>query len=76
LGLRRWKQRATEELCNDEVSNLHSSIGILRVIKSREMRWSRPLACVVEKCIHRFSVKSEEKSPLERPERRREYDIK
>lgn len=76
MGLRRWKQGETEDLCNDEVSGSNSSIGILRVIKSRGMRWTKALARVVEKCIHRFYVKSEGKRSLERLERRREYDIK
>ena len=40
------------------------------------MRWTKALARVVEKCIHRFDVKSEGKRPLGRPEQRGEYDIK
>ena len=76
MGLRRWKQGETEDLCNDEVSGLHSSTGILRIIRSRGMRWTKSLARVVEKCNHRFGVKSEGKRPLERPERRREYNMK
>jgi hypothetical protein len=76
LGLRRWKQGENEDLCDDEVSGLNSSTGILRVITSKGMRWTKLWACVVEKRIHRFAVKSERKRPLERTERRREYDIK
>lgn len=76
MGLRRWKQGETAELCDDEVSGLHSSAGILRVFLSRKMRWTKPLARVVENCMHRFGVKSEGKRSLERPKRRREYDIK
>jgi hypothetical protein len=76
LGVRRWKQGETAELCDDEVSDLHSSTGILRVIISKGMRWTKPLALVVENCMHIFGVKSEGKRPLERPKRRREYDIK
>jgi hypothetical protein len=76
LGLRRWKQGEIEDLCNDEFSGLHSSTGILRIIKSRGMRWTKPLARVVEQCMHRFGVESEGKRPLERPDSRREYDMK
>jgi hypothetical protein len=47
LGLGRRKQGETEELCNDEVSGLHSLKGILQIISSRVAR-------VEEKCIHRL----------------------
>ena len=76
MCLRRWNQGETADLCDGEVSGLHSSTGILRVIISRVMGWTKPLARVVVRCMHIFAVKSEGKRPLERPDCRREYDIK
>jgi hypothetical protein len=64
LGLRRRKQGDTEELCNDKVSGLHLSQGILRVIRSRVMKWTKPVARVEEKCIHRLIWNLKERSHL------------
>jgi hypothetical protein len=37
------------KLHNEELHNLHSSIYIIKVIKSRRMRWAGHVACMGEK---------------------------
>jgi hypothetical protein len=34
------------KLHNEELHNLHSSSGIIRMLKSRRMRWAQHLACM------------------------------
>ena len=65
----------TEEwrkLHNDELTVLYSSPNIVRVIKSRRMRWAEHVAHMGERRgVYRVLVgKPEEKSPLGRPRRR------
>jgi hypothetical protein len=66
------------KLHNDELHSLYSSPNIVRVIKSRRMRWAGHVACMGEgRGVHRVLVgKSEGKRPLRRPRRRWEDDIK
>jgi hypothetical protein len=63
---------------NDELHNLYSSSNIVRVIKSRRMRWVGHVARMGEgRGVYRVSVgKPEGKSPLGRPRRRWEENIK
>jgi hypothetical protein len=58
--------------------NLHSSANIIRIIKSRRMRWARHVARMGEKRnAYRILVeKPEGKRPLGRPRRRRVDNIK
>jgi hypothetical protein len=58
--------------------DVYSSPNLVRVIKSRRMRWAEHVACMRErKGVYRVLVgKTEGKRPLERPRRRREYKIK
>ena len=59
-------------LCNEELNDLYSSPNIVRVIKSRRMRWARHVARMGEE-RRAYSVlvgKPEGKRPLGRPRRR------
>jgi len=60
------------KLHNEELSDLYSSPNIVRVIKSRRMRWAAHVACMgEEKGVYRVLVeKPERKRPLGRPRRR------
>jgi hypothetical protein len=65
-------------LHNEEINDLYSSPNIVRVIKSRRMRWAWHVARVgEEREVYRVLVgKPEGKSPLERPRRRRVDNIR
>jgi len=70
----------TEEwrkLHNEELNNLYYSSNIVRVIKSRRMRWAGYVARMgEERGVYRVLVgKPEGKRPLGRPRRRWEYNI-
>jgi hypothetical protein len=58
--------------------NLYSSPSIIRIIKSRRMRWAGHVARRGQKKnVYRLLVgKPERKRPLGRPRRRRIYNIK
>jgi hypothetical protein len=60
------------KLHNDELHSLYSSPNIVRVIKSRRMRWAGHVAHMGEgKGVYRVLVgRPEGKSPLGRPRRR------
>ena len=59
-------------LYNDELNYLYSSLNIVRVIKSRRMRWAGHVARMgEERGVYRVFVgKPEGKRPLGRPRRR------
>jgi len=63
---------------NEEVNDLYTATSIVRVIKSRRMRWSGHVACMVERRgVDRVLVeKREVKRPLGRRRRRWEDNIK
>jgi hypothetical protein len=65
-------------LHNDELHSLYSSPNVVRVIKSRRMRWAGHVARMgEEREIYRVLVgRSEGKRPLGRPRRRWEDNIK
>jgi hypothetical protein len=67
-----WKK-----LHNEELHDLYSSPTIVRVIKSRRMRWAGHVARMGEvRCVYRILVgKPEGKRPLGRPRRRWEDSI-
>jgi hypothetical protein len=60
------------KLHNEELHNLYSSPSIIRIIKSKRMRWARHVARMGEKRnVYRLLVgKSDGKRPLGRPRRR------
>jgi hypothetical protein len=66
------------KLHNEELNGLYSSPTIVRVIKSRRMRWAGHVARMGERGgVYRVLVgKPEGKRPLGRPRRRREDNIK
>jgi hypothetical protein len=63
---------------NEELNNLCSSPNIVRVVKSRRMRWAGHVARMGEEIgVHRVLVgKPEGKRPLGRPRRRWKDNIK
>ena len=66
------------KLHNEELSDLYSLPNIVRVVKSRRMRWEGHVARMGEgRGVHRVLVgKPEGKRPLGRPRRRWEDNIK
>jgi hypothetical protein len=60
------------KLHNEELHNLYSSASIIRIIKSRRMRWAGHVTRMGEKrSVYRLLVgKPEGKRPLGRPRRR------
>jgi hypothetical protein len=67
-----------EKLTNEELNDLYSLPKIVRVIKSRRIRWAGHVARMGRwKGVYRVLVrKSEGKSPLWRPRRRWEDNIR
>jgi hypothetical protein len=66
------------KLHNEELNDLHSSPNIFRIIKSRRMRWAGHVPSMGEgRGVYRVLVgKTEGKTPLGRPRRRWEDNIK
>jgi hypothetical protein len=66
------------KLHNEELHNLYSSPSIIRIIKSRRMRWAGHVARMEEKRnVYRLLAgKPEGKRPLGRPRRRLRDNIK
>ena len=66
------------KLHNEKLSDLYSLPNIVRVVKSRRMRWAGHMARMVERrCAYRVLLgKPEGKRPLGRPRRRWEGNIK
>jgi len=66
------------KLHNEELSDLYTFPNIVRVVKSRRMRWAGHVACMGEgRGAQRVLVgKLEGKRPLGRPRRRWEGNIK
>jgi hypothetical protein len=66
------------KLNNEELSDLYSLPNIVRVVKSRRLRWVGHVACMGEgRGVHRVLVgKPKGKRPLGRPGLRREDNIK
>ena len=66
------------KLRNEELTDLYSLPNIVRVVKSRRMRWAGHVARMgEEKGVHRVLLKKPEgKRPLWRPRRKWEDNIK
>jgi hypothetical protein len=78
FGPKREEDGSWKKLHNDEFHNLYSSPNIVRVIKSRRMRWAEHVACMGEgRGVYSALVRSPEgKRPLGRPRRSWEDNIK
>jgi hypothetical protein len=78
FGPKREEDGSRRKFHNDEVHSLYSSPNIVRVIKSRRMRWEGHVAHLGEgRGIYRVLFGSPEgKRPLGRPRRRWEDNIK
>jgi hypothetical protein len=84
MALRRFGPKRDEviggwrKLHNGELHNLYCSLSIIRIIKSRRMRWAVHVARMGEKRnAYRILVGNPEgKRPLGRPRRRWEDNIK
>src|SRR5215469_7267990 len=70
--------REWRKLHNEELNDVYSSPSIVRVVKSRRMRWAGHVARIGdERGVHRVLVgKPERKRPVGRPRRRWEDNIK
>jgi hypothetical protein len=78
FGPKREEDRSWRKLHNDELHSLYSSPNIVRVIKSRRLRWAGHVACMgVGRGVYGVLVgRSEDKRPLGRPRRKWEDNIK
>jgi hypothetical protein len=78
FGPKKNEDISWRKLYNDELHGLYSSPNIVRVIKSRRMRWAGHVARMgVRRGVYRVLVgRSEGKRPLIRPTRRWDDNIK
>jgi hypothetical protein len=78
FGLKTEKDRSWIKLHNDELHCLYSSLNIVRVIKSKRMRWAGHVACMGEgRGVYRVLVgRPKGKRPLGRPKCKWEDNIK
>jgi hypothetical protein len=78
FGPKRDEDGSWRNLHNDELQSLYSSPNIVKVIKSRTMRWAGHVARMGEgRGVYGLLVgRPEGKRPLERPRRRCEDNIK
>jgi hypothetical protein len=78
FGPKREEDGSWRKLHNDELHSLYSSLNIVRVIKSRWMRWAGHTGRMGKaRGVYRVLVgRSEGKRPLGRPRRRWEDNIK
>jgi hypothetical protein len=78
FGLKRDGVTGTwRKLHNEELHNLYSSPSIIRINKSRRMRWARHVARMEKKNVYRLLVgKPEGRRPLGRSRRRWMDNIK
>jgi hypothetical protein len=76
FGPKREEDESWKKFHNDELHSLYSSANIVRVIKSRRMRWEGHMARLGRGEVYRVLVgRPESKRPLGRPRRRWEDNI-
>jgi hypothetical protein len=77
FGPKREEDRSWRKLHNDELHSLYSSPNIVRVIKSRRMRWAGHVTRIGEgKCVNRVLVgRPDGKKSLGTPRRKWEDNI-
>jgi hypothetical protein len=77
FGPKREEDGSWRKLHNDELHRLYSSHNIVRVIKSRRMRWAGHVARIGEgRGVHKVLFgRPEDKRPLGRPRRRWEETL-
>jgi hypothetical protein len=75
---KREEDDSWRKLHNDELHSLYSSLNIVRLIKSRRLRWAGHVACMGEgRGVYRVLIgRPEGKRPLGRPRHRWEDNIK
>jgi hypothetical protein len=78
FGPKREEDGSWRKLHNDELHSLYSSPNVVRVVKSRRMRWAGHVACMGEgRGVYRVLVgRLESKRPLGSPRCRREDNVK
>jgi hypothetical protein len=78
FGPKKEEDGSWRKLHNDELRSLNSSLNIVRVIKSRRLRWVGHVACMGEgRGVYMVLVgRPERKRPLGRPRCRWEDNIK
>jgi hypothetical protein len=78
FGPKREEDGSWRKMHNDELHRLYSSLNIVRVIKSRRLRWVGHVAHMGEgRSVYRVLVwRLKDKRPLGRPRRRWEDNIK
>jgi hypothetical protein len=78
FGPKKEEDKLWRKLHNDKLHSLYSSPNIVRVIKSRRMRWAGHVACMGEgRGVYRVVVgRPKDKKPLGRPRHRWEDNIK
>jgi hypothetical protein len=78
FGPKREEDGSWRKLHDDELHSLYSSLNIVRVIKSRRMRWAGHGACTREgRGVYRDLVgRPKSKKPLEKPRHMWEDNIK
>jgi hypothetical protein len=77
FGPEREEVGSWRKLHNDELHSVYSSPNIVRVIKSRRMRWAGHVAGIREgKGVYKVFGRPEGKRPLGRPRRRWEDNVK
>jgi hypothetical protein len=78
IGSQRGEVTEWRRLHNEELHDLYSSPNIIRLIKSRRMRWAGLVDCMGER-RGTYTVlvgKPDGRKPLGRPKRRRKDNIK
>jgi hypothetical protein len=77
FGPKREEDGSWRKLNNNELQSLYSSPNIVRMIKSRRMRWAGHVTRMGEGCVYKVLVgRPEGKRPLVRPRHRWDDNIK